>query len=232
MALRRHEVTFETLSRDILDGFNGLAASQVGDAMNREQIMAAAIKPIAVGTRICGQARTVNAMAGDNGIIHAAIPYARPGEILVVNGMGVEDVAIWGEVMTHAAQKQGIAGIVLDGAVRDVAEMREMGFPVFCRAVVPRGPHKGFGGTIDGAISCAGVAVSPGDLVIGDDDGVARPWLRRSANGPGWRRSPRARPRANCWACPNRNSCRLTTDTIGCDDITRPCSPPISIRVC
>jgi regulator of RNase E activity RraA len=173
MALRRHEVTFETLSRDILDGFNGLAASQVGDAMNREQIMAAAIKPIAVGTRICGQARTVNAMAGDNGIIHAAIPYARPGEILVVNGMGVEDVAIWGEVMTHAAQKQGIAGIVLDGAVRDVAEMREMGFPVFCRAVVPRGPHKGFGGTIDGAISCAGVAVSPGDLVIGDDDGVA-----------------------------------------------------------
>ena len=173
MALRRHEVTFETLSRDILDGFNGLAASQVGDAMNREQIMAAAIKPIAVGTRICGQARTVNAMAGDNGIIHAAISYVRAGEILVVNGMGVEDVAIWGEVMTHAAQKQGIAGIVLDGAVRDVAEIREMGFPVFCRAVVPRGPHKGFGGTIDGAISCAGVAVSPGDLVIGDDDGVA-----------------------------------------------------------
>ncbi|MCK5276493.1 MAG: RraA family protein [Alphaproteobacteria bacterium] len=173
MALRRHEVTFEILSREFLDGFGGLAAAQVGDAMNREQIMAAAIKPIAEGTRICGQARTVNAMAGDNGIIHAAIPHMRPGEILVVNGMGVKDVAIWGEVMTHAAQKQGIAGIVLDGAVRDVAEMREMGFPVFCRAVVPRGPHKGFGGTIDGVISCAGVAVSPGDLVIGDDDGVA-----------------------------------------------------------
>ncbi|MCK4867493.1 MAG: RraA family protein [Alphaproteobacteria bacterium] len=173
MALRRHEVTFETLSREFLDGFDGLAASQVGDAMNREQIMAAAIKPIAPGTRICGQARTVNAMAGDNGIIHAAISFVRPGEILVVNGMGVEDVAIWGEVMTHAALKQGIAGIVLDGAVRDVAEMRALGFPVFCRAVVPRGPHKGFGGTIDGAISCAGAAVSPGDLVIGDDDGVA-----------------------------------------------------------
>ncbi len=173
MALRRHEVTFEILSREFLDGFGGLAAAQVGDAMNREQIMAAAIKPIAEGTRICGQAHTVNAMAGDNGIIHAAIPHVRPGEILVVNGMGVEDVAIWGEVMTHAAQKQGIAGFVLDGAVRDVAEMREMGFPVFCRAVVPRGPHKGFGGTIDGVISCAGVAVSPGDLVIGDDDGVA-----------------------------------------------------------
>ncbi|MDH5557836.1 MAG: RraA family protein [Alphaproteobacteria bacterium] len=173
MALRRHEAKYETLPSEFLEGFAGLAASQVGDAMNREQIMSAAIKPIAAGTHIRGQARTVNAMAGDNGIIHAAIPHVQPGEILVVNGMGVEDVAIWGEVMTHAAKKQGIAGIVLDGAVRDVAEIREMGFPVFCRAVVPRGPHKGFGGTIDGTISCGGVAVSPGDLVIGDDDGVA-----------------------------------------------------------
>lgn len=173
MALRRHEVNFEILSQEVLDGFTGLASSQVGDAMNREQVMSAAIKPIAEGTRLRGQARTVNAMAGDNGIIHAAIPYVRPGEILVVNGMGLEDVAIWGEVMTHAAQKQGIAGIVLDGAVRDAAEMRELGFPVFCRAIVPRGPHKGFGGTIDATIACGGVAVSPGDLVIGDDDGVS-----------------------------------------------------------
>lgn len=173
MALRRHEVTFEALPPDVLDGFAGLAASLVGDAMNRERVMAAAIKPVAPGTRICGQARTVNAMAADNGIIHAAIPYLRPGEILVVNGLGVEDVAVWGEVMTHAARQQGIAGLVLDGAVRDVAAIREMGFPAFCRAASPRGPHKGFGGTIDGIISCGGVAVSPGDLVIGDDDGVA-----------------------------------------------------------
>lgn len=173
MALRRHKAEYEILSQDVLDGFAGLAASLVGDAMNREQVMAAAMKPLSPGMRVCGQARTVNAMAGDNGIIHAAIPLVRPGEILVVNGMGVQDVAVWGEVMTHAAQKQGIAGIVLDGAVRDAADIREIGFPVFCRAVVPRGPHKGFGGTIDAPISCAGVSVSPGDLVIGDDDGVA-----------------------------------------------------------
>lgn len=172
MALRRHEVSFEILPEEVLDGFVGLASSLVGDAMNREQVMAAAIKPIAAGMRLRGQARTVNAMAGDNGIIHAAIPHVRPGEVLVVNGMGVEDVAIWGEVMTRAAQEQGIAGIVLDGAVRDVADLREMGFPVFCRSAVPRGPHKGFGGTIDSSVACAGVTVSPGDLVIGDDDGV------------------------------------------------------------
>lgn len=173
MALRRHEVSFETLPREVMDEFTGLASSLVGDAMNREQVMAAAIKPIAPGMRLRGQARTVNAMAGDNGIIHAAIPYVKPGEVLVVNGMGVEDVAIWGEVMTRAALEQRIGGIVLDGAVRDLAELRELGFPVFCRAAVPRGPHKGFGGTIDASIACAGVNVTPGDLVIGDDDGVA-----------------------------------------------------------
>lgn len=173
MALRRHEVSFKTLPQDILDAFAGLASSQVGDAMNREQVMAAAIKPVAPRMRLRGQARTVNAMAGDNGIIHAAIPLVQRGEILVVNGLGVEDVAIWGEVMTRAALQQGIGGIVIDGAVRDVAELRESGFPVFCRAAVPRGPHKGFGGTIDGPTACGGVSVSPGDLVIGDDDGVA-----------------------------------------------------------
>ncbi len=172
MALRRHEASFEILPEEVLDGFVGLASSLVGDAMNREQVMAAAIKPIASGMRLRGQARTVNAMAGDNGIIHAAISHVRAGEVLVVNGMGVEDVAIWGEVMTRAAQEQGIAGIVLDGAVRDVADLREMDFPVFCRAAVPRGPHKGFGGTIDAPVACAGVTVSPGDLVIGDYDGV------------------------------------------------------------
>lgn len=173
MALRRHEVDFEILPPEVLDGYAGLASSLVGDAMNREQVMAAAIKPIAAGMRLRGQARTVNAMAGDNGIIHAAIPLVRQGEVLVVNGMSVDDVAIWGEVMTRAAVEQGIGGIVLDGAVRDLADLREMEFPVFCRAAVPRGPHKGFGGTIDAEISCAGVAVAPGDLVVGDDDGVA-----------------------------------------------------------
>ncbi len=173
MALRRHQMDFAVLPEETLAGFVGLAASLVGDAMNREQVMAAAIKPVAGGLRLCGQARTVNTMAGDNGIIHAAIPLLRKGEVLVVNAAGVDDVAVWGEVMTHAAERQGIAGLVLDGAVRDLAELRERRFPVFCRAATPRGPHKGFGGTIDGIIACGGVAVSPGDLVVGDDDGVA-----------------------------------------------------------
>jgi len=69
--------------------------------------------------------------------------------------------------------EHGVAGLVLDGAIRDVAAIRDMGFPVYCRAVVPRGPHKGFGGTIDAPVACGGVSVSPGDLIVGDDDGIA-----------------------------------------------------------
>jgi regulator of RNase E activity RraA len=141
--------------------------------MNRSGVMAAAIKPVAAGTRLAGQARTVTAMSGDNGIIHAAIPHMKPGEVLVVEAARVEDVAVWGEIMAHSAMQRSVAGLVLDGAIRDVAEIREMGFPVYCRAVVPRGPHKGFGGTIDAPIACGGVSVSPGDLIVGDDDGVA-----------------------------------------------------------
>ena len=75
--------------------------------------------------------------------------------------------------VTHAAIARSIAGVVIDGAVRDAAEIRELGFPCYARANVPSGPHKGFGGIIDGPISCAGCPVKPGDIVIGDDDGIA-----------------------------------------------------------
>ena len=173
MPLYRHIAEFPALSTETLAAARGTASSLLGDAMNRAGIMAAAIKPIAPGTRLAGQARTVTSMAGDNGIIHAAIPLMRPGEVLVVDAARVDDVAVWGEIMTRSAVRRGIAGLVLDGAIRDVAAVREIGFPVYCRAVVPRGPHKGFGGTIDAAIACGGVSVAPGDLIVGDDDGIA-----------------------------------------------------------
>lgn len=173
MALRRHTADFTPLSADTIAGFRALDVSVVGDAMNREHVMGAAIKPLAPGMRLCGQARTVSAMAGDNSAGHLALSLANEGEVLVIDGGGLEDVAVWGEVMTRAAMMRGIAGVVLDGATRDAAAIRELGFPMFCRAVVPRGPHKGFGGTLDGTISAGGVAITPGDLVIGDDDGVA-----------------------------------------------------------
>jgi regulator of RNase E activity RraA len=141
--------------------------------MNRTHSMAAAIKPLKPGTVLAGQARTVTSMVGDNSISHAALALVNRGEVLVIDAGGYEDVAVWGAIMTHAAIARDIAGVVIDGAVRDAAEIRELGFSCYARANVPSGPHKEFGGIIDGPISCAGCPVKPGDIVIGDDDGIA-----------------------------------------------------------
>jgi regulator of RNase E activity RraA len=149
--------------------------------MNRTQYMAAAIKPVRSGTTLAGQARTATSMVGDNGVSHVATSLLRPGEVLVIDARGCEDVAVWGGVATRAAMARGAAGVVIDGALRDAAEIRELGFPCFARAVIPGGPHKGFGGVIDGPIACAGCPVKPGDIVLGDDDGVAVVPLERQA---------------------------------------------------
>ena len=173
MPLQRHAVDFETLAPETLAAWREIPSAIVSDCMNRTHAMAAAIKPVKAGLRLTGQARTVTGMVGDNSISHAAISMAKAGEILVIDAGGHDDVALWGGIMTNAAIKRGIAGVVIDGGCRDVAEIRELDFAWFARAHVPSGPHKGFGGIIDGAISCAGCPVSPGDIVIGDDDGVA-----------------------------------------------------------
>jgi len=172
MPLQRHAVNFETLPPETLQAWRDIPPAIVSDCMNRTHFMHGAIKPVKTDSKLLGQARTVTSMVGDNGISHAAIPLVEPGQVLVIDAGGYEDVAVWGAIMTHAAMKQGIAGVVIDGAVRDVAEIRELEYALFARAHVPSGPHKGFGGIVDGAISCAGCPVNPGDLVIGDDDGV------------------------------------------------------------
>lgn len=120
-------------------------------------------------------------MVGDNGAAHAAIGMMEAGEVLVMDARGHTETAVWGGIMTRAAMQQGIAGLVLDGALRDAAEIRELGFPAFAAGVCPAGPSKGFGGVIDGPISCGGCPVKPGDIVLADDDGVAVVPLERQA---------------------------------------------------
>ncbi len=173
MALRKHDVDFRQLSEAELAEWRKIPAAIVSDCMDRTHVMAAAIKPVGQGMRICGQARTATCMAGDNMAPHRLIGMARPGEVIVIDGRGAENVAIWGGIMTTCAIQRKLGGLVIDGAVRDVAEIREKGFPAFASAIVPAGPHKNYGGIIDGTISCGACPVRPGDLVIGDDDGVA-----------------------------------------------------------
>ncbi len=173
MPLLRFDASFERLPADILTAWSAIPPAIASDCMNRSQAMAARIKPVVPGTRLTGQARTVSCMVGDNSAIHAAIRLAAPGDVLVIDGGGHTDTALWGGLLTQAALSRGAAGVVVDGAVRDLAELRGNRFPCFAAAIVPAGPHKGFGGTIDGVISCGGCTVAPGDIVLGDDDGIA-----------------------------------------------------------
>ena len=181
MTIQKYISNFEKLNLKVLEKWKDIPPAVVSDCMSRSNTMASRICPLAPGMRLVGQARTVTSMVGDNGAGHVAISFLEEGEILVIDAKGYVDVAVWGGIMTRAAIKQKIGGVVVDGAVRDVAEIRELGFPTFAAGVVPKGPGKGSGGIIDGLISCGGCPVMPGDLIIGDDDGIAVVPLNRQS---------------------------------------------------
>ena len=173
MPIQRYRPNYTKLTEDQLAPWRNVPPAIVSDTMNRTQVMDGRIKPIQDGISVCGQARTVDVMVGDNGAPHMLIGLMEPGQIMVINASGFLGTAVWGGIMTRAAMQREVGGIIVDGAVRDVAEIRELGFPTFAAGAVPAGPHKGHGGIIDGIISCAGCPVKSGDIVIGDDDGVA-----------------------------------------------------------
>ncbi len=181
MAIQKFSTTFDRLSSQELARWKDIPPAIASDCMNRCYVMSARIAPLAAGMTLCGHARTVTGMVGDNGASHAAIGLAEPGDILVIDGRGHTETAVWGGIMTRAALQQKLGGVVIDGAVRDAAEIRELGLATFAAGICPAGPSKGFGGIIDGVISCAGCPVKPGDIVLGDDDGVAVVPLERQA---------------------------------------------------
>jgi len=157
---------------DVVAKCGRIPTTILSDMMNRSRAMAAEIKPVKTSVRVAGPAVTVECMVGDNIMSHHAIYLAEPGDILVIDGRGHLDTSIWGGIQTLAAEKQGIVAVVVDGSIRDVEETRQADCAVFCRGVSPVGPHKGWGGSINEPIQCGGVSVSPGDIVVGDDDGV------------------------------------------------------------
>ena len=121
---------------------------------------------------LAGTAVTVRTRGGDNLAILRAYDYCRPGDVMVVDADGHVDNALVGGIMTFAAAALGLAGMVLDGAIRDVAEIRERTFPVYARGVTHRGPYKDGPGAINVPVSVGGMTVSPGDIVVGDQDGL------------------------------------------------------------
>lgn len=122
--------------------------------------------------KLAGPAFTVEVRPGDNLMIHAAMALAKPGDVLVIDGKGDQTSALMGTIMMTACRQLGLAGVVVDGAVRDSLEIDEMDYPVFSVGTNPNGPTKQVGGRIGHPVSVGGVTVHPGDFVIGDGDGV------------------------------------------------------------
>lgn len=135
--------------------------------------MACAIQPLSPGMRLCGPA--VTCLSPDLAIRKMAVDLAQPGDVLVIAAEGITERACFGEYTAHKMQLKGIAGVVIDGATRDAAQIRELGFPTFVRGVTPRNysyPIDPLSGAVNVEVSCGGIIVRPGDLVFGDDDGV------------------------------------------------------------
>jgi 4-hydroxy-4-methyl-2-oxoglutarate aldolase len=159
------------ITADQIKALGEFGAATVYEASGIDGALDPSIRPIYKGARIAGRALPVRTHPADNLPLHLAVAQARPGDVLVVDGRE-EMCGYWGEVLAIAAQTCEVAGLVIDGGVRDIAEQEELGFPVFSRGVCVRRTGKNFPGIVNGPVTVGGVLVNPGDAVIADADGV------------------------------------------------------------
>lgn len=157
---------------DLLAQFKERETATVYEAAGKSGAMAHTIRPIAPGLKLCGSALTVRCQAADNLTLHAAIALAQAGDVIVADVGQQLEAGHWGEITTVAAQTRGVVGLVINGGVRDVAPIRDRGFPVFAGSISMKATVKASPGTINHPIVCGGVPVRPGDIVLGDDDGI------------------------------------------------------------
>ena len=154
------------------DRLGRLPTANIADAMHRLGAMDARIKPVWDGAAVVGAAYTVWTRPGDNAGIHEALKHVEPGDVLVINGGGDESRALIGELIGGRAKSRGVVGFVIDGAVRDAPGLAEYQMPVFARALTPAGPYKDGPYVVGAPAAVGGVVVSPGDVIVGDADGV------------------------------------------------------------
>ena len=154
-------------------GFQDISPTALADVLGRGQVMDIGIRPLWPAVpRVAGPAFTVRCAPGDNLMLHAAIYRTEPGSVVVLQA-GDVDYALAGGNVCAVAQRQGIAGFVIDGVIRDLAEVRELGFPVFARGVIPVPGVKRAVAPLNAEVRCGGVTVRAGDVVVADEEGVA-----------------------------------------------------------
>lgn len=157
---------------DLVDAMRSLPTATISEAYGSKGALDHHVKPLRPEMKLCGTVVPVKARPGDNLLAHKALYVARPGDVLLIDTCSFVEGGFWGGIMTEAARKQGIAGLVTDGAVRDTEEIAAMGFPVFCQAVSIKGTTKTSLGTINHPIHFGGIQIYPGDLICGDADGI------------------------------------------------------------
>jgi regulator of RNase E activity RraA len=156
----------------LLHAFRNTPTGQVCDAMDRLGALDWRIKPLSPESALCGPALTVRTRPGDNLMVWKAVDVAQPGDVLVIATYGHTVTSTFGEFVVKAARAKGVAGIVCDGMCRDLSGIRAAGLPTFVLGASPAAPGKDGPGEIGGRVSCGGVVVEAGDIVVGDEDGV------------------------------------------------------------
>jgi RraA family protein len=156
----------------LIEALRNTAAAHLSDNMNRVNAIGAEIRPYHKGGSLAGPALTVKVPPGDNLMVHKAIDIARPGDVIVVDAGGVLTHAIIGEIMSSLAESRGVAGMVIDGSIRDAGAIAKSAFPVYARGVTHRGPYKNGPGEINVPVVIGGTVVMPGEIIVGDEDGL------------------------------------------------------------
>lgn len=157
---------------EFIEKFKGIPTSNINDEMNRLYNTSAAIRPLNKVTTFAGPAFTVKVPIGDNLMFHKALDLAQPGDVIIVDGAGAMDRSLAGEIMMTFAELKGIAAVVVDGTLRDYDALSQLDMPIYCKGITPQGPFKHGPGEINVPVCCGGIVVFPGDIIVGDPDGI------------------------------------------------------------
>ncbi|MCA6439973.1 MAG: 4-carboxy-4-hydroxy-2-oxoadipate aldolase/oxaloacetate decarboxylase [Sediminibacterium sp.] len=157
---------------DSIQQLSRFSAATIHEALGKQGNLPSAIKPISSGMKVCGPAYTVKTMPRDNMLLHRAYAYAKPGDVIIANCSGFYEAGYWGDLMSLGAKTKGINGLVIDGCVRDADDIEAMGFSVFSRGLCILGTSNHGDGYLNEPIVIGDVRINPGDIIVGDRDGV------------------------------------------------------------